>query len=239
VQKKRRGRGRPEQPPHLVPEQPATVLGWTMRKLRKAAGWTLSQTAEAIGCHPSRLSRIEHHGDKPSRDIVNFYEEVFEGDGLLLSLFEVADSAQEQKRRRFGGHRSRRVRRVEGDATAFVSQSIPHGQLMLPGQPFEARWTIRNVGTVPWRGRRLERQGPLNGPGLIVSERYVPIADTEPGETVEITAALQAPGYDCTSIAYFKMVSAEGFLCFPDAHQLGLDVLVRVERNTEGCQDLP
>lgn len=42
--------------------------------------------------------------------------------------------------------------------------------------------------------------------------------------------ALRAPSYDATSI-YFKMVDERGFLCFPDAHQLGLDVLVRVSRN--------
>jgi hypothetical protein len=39
---------------------------------------------------------------------------------------------------------------------------------------------------------------------------------------------LKAPGYDCTSIAYFKMVDADGLLCFPDDYALGLDALVRV-----------
>jgi hypothetical protein len=47
---------------------------------------------------------------------------------------------------------------------------------------------------------------------------------------------LKAPGYDCSSIAYFKMVDSEGVLCFPDDHSLGLDVLVRVVRNVEGTQ---
>ena len=55
------------------------------------------------------------------------------------------------------------------------------------------------------------------------------IADTEPGELAEIAAPLKAPTYDCSSIAYFKMVDADGALCFPDSYQLGLDVLVRVE----------
>ncbi len=86
---------------------------------------------------------------------------------------------------------------------------------------------------MPWRARRLERQGPLNGPGLIVSPRYVDIPDTEPGEIAEISAPLKAPGYDCSSIAYFKMVDHEGFLCFPDDYQLGLDVLVRVARGPD------
>jgi len=32
------------------------------------------------------------------------------------------------------------------------------------------------------------------------------------------------------------MVDSEGHLCFPDDHALGLDVLVRVVRNTTGVQ---
>lgn len=83
--------------------------------------------------------------------------------------------------------------------------------------------------------------GPLIGPGLITSsERYIPVPDTEPGEIAEIAeieAILKTPGYDCASIAYFKMVDADGFLCFPDEHQLGLDVLILTERNTAGMQD--
>jgi hypothetical protein len=46
---------------------------------------------------------------------------------------------------------------------------------------------------------------------------------------VAITVPLKAPTYDCSSIAYFKMVDADGSFCFPDSYQLGLDVLVRVD----------
>jgi transcriptional regulator with XRE-family HTH domain len=206
-----------------------------MRKLREVSGWTQTQTAEAYGCGVSHISRVEH-GTKPSRALVQFYEEQFEGDGLLNSLFEVADYAAEQDRRRAGGHRPRMIRAVEGDASAFVDDTIPHGTLMTPGMFFVKTWRIRNAGTVHWQGRRLERQGPLTGPGLITSPRYVPISDAEPGEIIEIEVPLKAPGYDCSSIAYFKMVDEQGFLCFPDEHQLGLDVLLRVARNTSGAQ---
>jgi hypothetical protein len=50
---------------------------------------------------------------------------------------------------------------------------------------------------------------------------------------------LKAPTYDCASIAYFKMVDADGKLCFPDNYQLGLDVLVMVrgQRPDEGLED--
>jgi hypothetical protein len=93
---------------------------------------------------------------------------------------------------------------------------------------FEQTWTVRNSGTVAWQGRKLERQGPLTGPGLISSLRFEEIPDTEPGELAEITATLKAPTYDCSSIAYWKMVDRDGQLCFPDSYQLGLDVLVLV-----------
>jgi hypothetical protein len=117
---------------------------------------------------------------------------------------------------------------VPGDASSFVDDTIPHGTLMKPGEVFQKQWRICNSGSVPWTGRRLERQGPLTGPGLISSLRYADIPDTEPGTTATVTAPLKAPTYDCASIAYFKMVDAEGMLCFPHNYQLGLDVLVLV-----------
>jgi transcriptional regulator with XRE-family HTH domain len=228
--------GRPTLPPPLAPRQPKTVLGWTMQKLRLVHGSTVRQTAAEFGCSPSHISRVERGGAKPSRALVQFYEEQFEADGMLLSLFEVAEHAGEQKRQRSGGRRIRQARAIAGDASSFVDDDVPHGSLMAPGEFFAKTWRIRNSGTVPWRGRRLERQGPLTGPGLITSQKYVDIPDTDPGEIAEISALLKAPGYDCSSIAYFKMIDDEGFLCFPDVHQLGLDVLVRVVRNTSGAQ---
>jgi transcriptional regulator with XRE-family HTH domain len=223
---------RPHLPPHLVPRQPKSVLGWSMQKLRLVHGWSGRAVAEAFGCSPAHISRVEK-GSKPSRELVLFYEATFEADGLLLSLFEVAETASEQERRRAGGHRPKLYRAVPGDASTFVGDTIPHGTLMEPGQMFEQTWRVKNSGEVAWEGRRLERQGPLTGPGLITSLRYVDIPDTKPGGVVAITAVLKAPTYDCSSIAYFKMVDQVGGLCFPDCYQLGLDVLVRVEGQLE------
>jgi transcriptional regulator with XRE-family HTH domain len=220
---------RPQLPPHLVPRQPKTVLGWSMQKLRIVNGWTGKQVAEAFGCSPSHISRVEAGSSKPSRELVQFYEQTFEADGLLLSLFEVAEHAGEQERRRAGGRRPRLYRAVPGDASTFLGDTIPHGTRMEPGQVFEQTWRVRNSGSVLWEGRRLERQGPLTGPGLISSLRFVDVPDTKPGQVAKITAPLKAPTYDCSSIAYFKMVDADGKLCYPDHFQLGLDVLVRVE----------
>lgn len=218
---------RPQKPPHLFPRQPRTQLGWTMQKFRQVHGWTAKDTARAFGCSTSHISRVEH-GSRPSRALVLFYEETFRADGLLLSLFEVVEHAGEQDRRRAGGRRPEIKLAVPGDESSFVGDTIPHGTLMEPGQVFMKVWRIQNSGTVPWRARMLERQGPVTGPGLITSLRYYAIRDTEPGGLVEISAPLKAPTYDCASIAYFKMVDGDGALCFPDRYQLGLDVLVLV-----------
>ncbi len=220
---------RPHLPPHLVPRQPKTVLAWSMQKLRMVHGATGKQVAQEFGCSPAHISRVEQGSSPPSRELVQFYEDRFDADGMLHSLYEVAIHAPEQERRRAGGKRPTLYRAAPGDASTFICDTVPHGTLMEPGEVFEQTWRVRNSGEVPWTGRRLERQGPLTGPGLITSLRLVDIPDTMPGETAEITAPLKAPTYDCSSIAYFKMIDAEGLLCFPDSYQLGLDVLVRVD----------
>jgi hypothetical protein len=199
-----------------------------MRKLREVHGWTASRTAAEFGRSGSHISRIERGTSRATLELVRFYEETFGGDGMLWSLYQVMTHSPEQNLQRAGGHRPPKVRAIEGDASTFVEDNIPHGTQMEPGVLFVKSWTVLNSGTVPWRGRQLERQGPLTGPGLITSARLTPIPDTEPGETAEIQAILKAPGYDCTSIAYFKMIDADGYLCYPDNYQLGLDVLVTV-----------
>lgn len=199
-----------------------------MQKQRLAHGVTGKQAAQDFGCSPAHISRVEQGSSKPSRELVQFYEDRFEADGLLLSLYEVAIHAPEQERRRAGGKRTL-SRAIPGDASTFVGDTIPHGTLMQPGQVFEKVWRVKNTGTVPWQGRKLERQGPLTGPGLITSLRFVDMPDTAPGSIAEIRTGLKAPTYDCSSIAYWKMVDADGRLCWPDSYQLGLDVLVRVE----------
>ena len=210
-----------------MPRHPKTVLGWTMQKQREVHGWTVKQTANTFGCSSAHISRVEH-GSTPSRALAQFYDDQFQAEGLVMSLFEVAVHAPEQDRRRAGGHRPQLRRAIPGDASEFVDDTIPHGTVMKPGEFFLKTWRVRNSGTVPWVGRRLERQGPITGPGLITSPDYVVIPTTKPGEIAKIEAPLKAPAYACCSIAYFKMVGADGHLCFPENYMLGLDVIVLV-----------
>ena len=108
---------------------------------------------------------------------------------------------------------------------------------MTPGLLFVKTWRIRNVGTVPWRGTKLERQGPLTGPGLITSIRHVEIPDTDPGEIARSACRCKRPPTTAQASPTSRWSIEDGFLCFPDEHASGLDVLVRVERNTAGSQD--
>lgn len=219
---------RPQLPPVLQPRQPRSVLGWSMQKARKVHGWTGKQVAQEFGCSTSHISRVEHGHNRPSRELVQFYDDTFEADGLLVSLFEVAVNNAEQDRRRNRGRTSQRSHAIPGDASTFIGDTIPNGTLMKPGELFVKTWRIQNAGTVTWQGRQLERQGPLTGPGLITSPRHLAIPDAEPGEIVQIQGPLKAPTYDCASIAYFKMIDADGQLSFPDNYQLGLEVMVLV-----------
>jgi hypothetical protein len=207
-----------------------------MQKLRQVHGVGVRSTANEFGCSPSHISRVERGDAKPSRALVGFYEERFRAGGMLLSLLEVVEHAAEQKRQRAMRAGRRQQRLIPGDAAAFIADTIPHGTRMQPGEVFEKTWRIRNAGTVSWQNRQLERQGPLTGPGLISSAGYLPIPNASLGEAITISAILKAPTYECTSIAYFKMIDADGLLCFPDQNSLGLDVLVRVERSTTDAQ---
>ncbi len=207
-----------------------------MQKQREVNGWTVKETARRFGCSASHISRVEH-GTMPSRELVQFYEATFEADGLLLSLFEVAIHAPEQERRRARGRVNKAVAIRPGDASEFVDDTIPNGTPLAPGELFVKTWRIRNTGSVAWADRALERQGPLTGPGLITSPRYVPLPDAKPGDVVSVSAPLKAPTYDCTSLAYFKMVDADGALCFPSRYQLGLEVVVLVRGQRPDATD--
>jgi len=210
-----------------------------MRQARESAGWLGKQVAQAYGCDPTYISRVER-GERPaSRGLVRFYETTFEQMGQLESLHEAALHPNEGRPR--GEDLLWQPPAITGDASKFVRDTIPSGTLMAPGQQFIKSWTIRNVGAVPWVDRRLERVGPLGGLGLITSERHYPIRDTKPGSQVTIKALLTAPTYDGSSIAYFKMVDVKRRFCFPDNYPIGLDVsiLVRGQRPDEPPQTDP
>ncbi len=126
-----------------------------------------------------------------------------------------------------------------GDRSAFVADiTCPDGTVVGPGQRFEKIWSLQNVGTVPWVGRALQCRDDevaiydtvgakvLVSPGLRPDQRTVALPDVAPGDTVDVAVWFTAPSQPCSAISYWKLVDADGELCFPAS--AGLWAQVRV-----------
>jgi transcriptional regulator with XRE-family HTH domain len=229
----RRQRGRPPKP-IVVQKTPVSRLGRALRQAREAAGFSLTGFAEVSTYSAGHLSRVEHGVETPSRELVNAYEARCETDGLLCALYAMVLDAQREdrfaRRRASDGpppfqQKSSKPRTQPGDRSEFVADlTLPDGSIVTPGARLLKRWRLRNAGSVTWRGRSLERIGASIGPAAITSPRLVPIADTNPGESVDIEIEVEAPALPGSTIAYWQMVDTKGRPCFPDRYADGIYV---------------
>lgn len=125
-----------------------------------------------------------------------------------------------------------------GDHISFLADvTIPDGSTVLAGQRFKKIWALQNTGGVEWverqlrcvdadlvsarwvvpksgRGRRVLE--PDLSPGLAPSKQEVPVPRTPSGGTVEISVTFRAPLLPCDTLSRWKMVDADGKLCFPE-----------------------
>jgi hypothetical protein len=104
----------------------------------------------------------------------------------------------------------------EGDIT------YPDGTVVPPKSSFTKTWRLRNTGTVVWANRFLARvnEQPCNAPDL------VPIPQTKPGETVDISVPVETPAGPVSCKIYFKMADEQGRTFFPAKRPIFLDVRV-------------
>ena len=146
---------------------------------------------------------------------------------LLQFVFDLVPIKPEQRRA------------ASGDRSAFVDDvTFPDGAVVSPGQRFQKIWALQNVGSVPWQGRALvcqddelviydARNGQvLLSPGLQPDQRHLPLPDVAPGGMLHAALWFTAPSQPCTVVSYWKMVDADGALCFPGA--TGLWLMVKV-----------
>ncbi|MET8848486.1 NBR1-Ig-like domain-containing protein [Amycolatopsis sp. NPDC004625] len=203
------------------------TLGETMRHLRSAHGATLTAAATAAGISKGHLSNVERGRDAPSWDLIAFYEEAYSGDGQLWSTYvEVVAAPRRHTPPQLGDQQKYPI---AGDEATFVADvSIPDGTVMSPGQRFEKVWRLRNTGTVPWVGRYLRRLGAPGGLGIPSSPVQVSIADTMPGETVDISVSLKAHILPGTAEVHWKMVDRDGYEFFPDRYYQGIFMTIVV-----------
>jgi transcriptional regulator with XRE-family HTH domain len=197
-----------------VGDQPNQHVGAMLHGLREQAGLNQGEIARDLGISQSYISRVER-GSRPASDrIIRYYSERFGAADLLASLVDIAREADRERRHRRNPLLIARQARypLDGDEARFVSETPPDGSTIPCGATFTKTWTIRNSGSVPWRGRRLRRIGATVGPWTLASERFTPIPDTEPGETVSISVEIKTPHMETAAVAQWKMVDAEPVL---------------------------
>lgn len=229
-----------------APQGASHRLSAQLAQLRNLAGLTLSAAGQAAGCDKTHLSHIEHGDRTPSEPLILALDVIYGADGLLVSLYE--ETLGERRRRDYADALRRRgeptrlldkasppswlppddvALPLPDDHSTFVGDgSGPIGVLLGAGSYFTKSWTIRNSGNVHWVDRFLERVGPHGAASLVQTERIVPVPDTAPGQTVALHVVCRAPAVTGTSVAHFKMVFADGRLCWPARYTSGLDLLV-------------
>jgi transcriptional regulator with XRE-family HTH domain len=126
-----------------------------------------------------------------------------------------------------------------GDASVFVADvTIPDGTLVMPGAMFTKIWSVQNIGSVAWEGRRLAcadeavQRHTLAGEPLPAGQRLRPLAPvievptTPPGAVVQLAVEFQAPRVPGSYVSYWKSQHPDGSLCFPQS--TGLSCAVQV-----------
>jgi DNA-binding XRE family transcriptional regulator len=210
--------------------QPEARLDVFVRQRSAQLGLSLTELCRRAGISRQTLYELERLPHKlPSLTTVVALAQVLDVHPmrLLQFVFELVPMKSTHRRAR------------AGDRSAFVADiTCPDGTAVGPGQRFEKIWSLQNVGTVPWTGRALQCRDDevaiydtvgarvLVSPGLRPDQRTVPLPDVAPGETVSVAVWFTAPGQPCSAISYWKLVDADGRLCFPAA--AGLWVQVRV-----------
>lgn len=213
----------------MRPAQARSVIGSRMRELREAAGVPLTRAATLSGWDKGHLSRVERGHTKPSRELIEWYDESFGAGHALVNQSVELDEAV-----RVGKDMSLRDMRQRGsvlhpmllggsvpadhhpeDRAELAGETVPDGTRVRRDQEFEKSWEIRNSGERPWHDRWLTRQGAAGTPGWMRSPVRTRLPDAVPGEVVTVRMTLQAPSQVGASTAYFKVTDEAGRLYYP------------------------
>ncbi|KAB0563509.1 helix-turn-helix domain-containing protein [Pseudomonas palleroniana] len=120
--------------------------------------------------------------------------------------------------------------------------STPDQAVVLPGEIFQKTWEIQNLGTRPWRDRRLvrvdgeyviARRTATGTPLEVVMDTHlrslnneIPIAETLPGQPVHLTVEFAAPKETCTVTSIWRIEDEQGKPCYGPAFILHVIVNV-------------
>ncbi|WP_427890206.1 NBR1-Ig-like domain-containing protein [Kribbella sp. GL6] len=197
-----------------------------MRELREAAGMPLTRAAAESGWDKGHLSRVERGHTKPSRELIEWYDDSFGANQALVNQLTELDAAVRAGRDMSQRDLRRHVQPVllggsvpidhhPDDRAELVGETVPDGTQVCRDETFEKTWVIRNSGERPWCNRWLTRQGVPGTPGRLRSPTRAAVPDATPGDIVTVTMTLQAPPQVGASTAYFKLTDEAGRLYYP------------------------
>jgi len=97
------------------------------------------------------------------------------------------------------------------DAAAFVKDvTIPDSTIISPGVPFKKTWRLQNIGTCTWTSSYALVF--INGDGMNAPNAVSLPGTVYPGEAVDLSVALKAPGKKGDYRSYWKLRNASGLL---------------------------
>lgn len=115
----------------------------------------------------------------------------------------------------------------EGDASIFVKDvTLPDCTHVDAGKTVAKVWRLKNIGTVPWTGYSLVRLDLPQGADQCRTALHVPIKDTPPGKTVDISTDIATPRKQGLCYVRFKMLDATGTVAFPGKRPVNFQIVV-------------
>ena len=198
-------------------------LSETMRRLRRASGESLRRVEAQSKWTRGALSQVETGKARPSLALVEFYDERYEGNGLLSSLFAEAHAIHTAVGPVVT---TPATRALPGDAMGVLHCDVVNGQLVGPSSELPITWTVCNSGTVSWRGRLLRRVGATGGVRLLSGPASVAIPDADPGALVRVETTVTAPDVAGTVTGHWRMAHPDGSYCYAPDVVLQVTVIV-------------
>ena len=95
------------------------------------------------------------------------------------------------------------------DVSVFVSETVPDGTVMAPGQVFVKTWKLQNSGTCAWTATYKavftgSGTGPMGGTNTPVGKAV------KPGETIEISISFTVPSTGGDYVSWWKLQNDSG-----------------------------
>ncbi|MDF8265491.1 NBR1-Ig-like domain-containing protein [Luteipulveratus flavus] len=115
----------------------------------------------------------------------------------------------------------------KGDKAKFLGDiTIPDCSTVKPGQTFRKVWRLRNVGSVPWTARTLQRVELPQGRNDCQTVERVRLPAARPGQQVDVAVEVTAPAKPGICVVRWMMKDDQDRVAFPGGRPVNFQVRV-------------